>query len=44
MLSVDIGLAQWAMHSPNESAGAKDVEYIEKAIAQFYKSEIQILW
>ena len=44
VLSVDIGLAQWAMHSPNESAGAKDVEYMEKAIAQFYKSEIQVLW
>ncbi|MCR5188485.1 MAG: M18 family aminopeptidase [Treponema sp.] len=44
VLSVDIGLAQWAMHSPNESAGAKDVEYMEKAIAQFYKSDIQVIW
>lgn len=35
--SVDIGLAQWAMHSPFESAGSKDCEYLIKAISEFYK-------
>jgi len=40
--SVDIGLAQWAMHSPNESAGAKDPEYMVRAISEFYKSDICI--
>ncbi|WP_407426358.1 M18 family aminopeptidase [Treponema sp.] len=34
---VDIGLAQWAMHSPYETAGAKDAEYMVKAVEQFYK-------
>ena len=38
--SVDIGLAQWAMHSPYESAGAKDVEFLVKAIETFYSSKI----
>lgn len=36
ILSVDIGLAQWAMHSPFESAGSKDIEYLMKAITTFY--------
>lgn len=36
ILSVDIGLAQWAMHSPFESAGSKDIEYLIKAITTFY--------
>ena len=36
--TVDIGLAQWAMHSPYESAGSKDPEYMEKVIFEFYKS------
>jgi len=40
VLSVDIGLAQWAMHSPNESAGAKDPELMVKAIKQFYESDL----
>ncbi|MCR5725075.1 MAG: M18 family aminopeptidase [Treponema sp.] len=33
---VDIGLAQWAMHSPYETAGVKDVEYMIKAIRSLY--------
>ncbi len=33
---VDIGLPQWAMHSPYESAGVKDVEYLVKAVKQFF--------
>lgn len=37
-LSVDIGLAQWAMHSPVETAGAKDVDLMIKAVESFYKS------
>lgn len=40
--SVDIGLAQWAMHSPTESAGSKDPELMLKAIKAFYKSDIYI--
>ncbi len=36
--SVDIGLAQWAMHSPYESAGAKDPEMMTKVITEFYNS------
>lgn len=39
MVSVDIGLAQWAMHSPYESAGSKDPEYMEKAITAFYSGD-----
>ncbi|MCR4742005.1 MAG: M18 family aminopeptidase [Treponema sp.] len=42
ILSVDIGLAQWAMHSPNESGGAKDVELMIKAISEYYKNDIEI--
>ena len=34
--TVDIGLAQLAMHSPYETAGAKDVDYLIKAMAKFY--------
>ena len=34
---VDIGLAQWAMHSPYESAGAKDVESMIKVMKCFYR-------
>ena len=35
--SVDIGIAQWAMHSPFESAGAKDPELMRKAIKEYYE-------
>jgi len=35
--SLDIGLAQWAMHSPYESAGVKDIDFMIKAIEGFYK-------
>ena len=40
---VDIGLAQWAMHSPYETAGKKDVSYMIKAITEFYKSPFEII-
>ena len=40
--SVDIGLAQLAMHSPYESAGAKDLKYMMDALRCFYTSSIII--
>lgn len=36
--SVDIGLAQLAMHSANETSGTLDNEYMVKAIKEFYDS------
>ena len=38
--SVDIGLAQLAMHSCYETMGAKDLAYLEAAIAAFYAATI----
>lgn len=38
--SVDIGLAQLAMHSAYETAGAKDTEYLIKAAEAFYCSAL----
>lgn len=35
-LSVDIGLAQWAMHSPFESAGSDDAAHMARATELFY--------
>lgn len=35
---VDIGLAQWAMHSPYETAGTDDVEFMADSIKEFYRS------
>lgn len=34
--TVDIGLAQLAMHSALETAGAKDIDYLIKALRTFY--------
>lgn len=39
--TVDIGLAQLAMHSPYETAGAKDIEYLIKVLRLFYESKIK---
>jgi aspartyl aminopeptidase len=39
--AVDIGLAQLAMHSSFETAGAKDTEHLVRALAQFYSSAIK---
>lgn len=39
--SVDIGLAQWAMHSPMESAGAKDVDYMVEVVKSFYSNPVR---
>lgn len=38
--TLDIGLAQLAMHSSYETAGVKDVEYMEKGIRAFYETEV----
>ena len=38
--SVDIGLAQLAMHSSFETAGASDLEDLVKAIKEFYNSHL----
>lgn len=38
--SVDIGLAQLAMHSAYETAGIKDLDYLITAIKAFYSSNI----
>lgn len=35
--TADIGLAQLAMHSACETAGAKDIEYLIKALTAFYR-------
>ncbi|MCH5211459.1 MAG: M18 family aminopeptidase [Oscillospiraceae bacterium] len=37
----DIGLAQLAMHSVYETAGAKDAQYMESLLHEFYSSEIK---
>ena len=41
MNTVDIGLPQLAMHSAYETAGVKDMEYMVKAVTQFYASTIR---
>ena len=40
---VDIGLAQWAMHSPYESAGAEDVGSMIKAVKCFYSTRPPVM-
>ena len=37
--TVDIGLAQLAMHSPYETAGAKDTAYMIRLAQEFFASE-----
>lgn len=37
--SVDIGLPQWAMHSPMESGGVKDFEFMINALKEFFQRE-----
>ena len=39
--TVDIGLAQLAMHSAFETAGAKDTEYLVKALCEFYSRNMR---
>ena len=43
MNTVDIGLAQLAMHSAYETAGAKDVSYMIDALTAFYQTDIRVL-
>ena len=38
--SVDIGLAQLAMHSAYETAGSKDLDYLIKALVEFYSNSL----
>ncbi len=40
MSAVDIGLAQLAMHSSYETAGAHDVKHMINAIKRFYETEL----
>ena len=40
MNTVDIGLAQLAMHASYETAGCADVDYMIRALRQFYKTDI----
>lgn len=38
---VDIGLAQLAMHSPYETAGAADMDYLVRAMTEFYSTFVE---
>jgi aspartyl aminopeptidase len=38
--TVDIGLAQLAMHSPYETAGVQDTEYLLRAMETFFATPI----
>lgn len=40
LLTVDIGMAQLAMHSAYETAGVKDTDYLIDATRQFYNSRL----
>lgn len=40
MNTVDMGLAQLAMHSSYETAGVKDLEYLVRALREFYSSTV----
>ena len=41
--TLDIGLAQLAMHSSYETAGTKDVAYMINGMRAFYETEIRSL-
>ena len=42
VMSVDIGLAQWAMHSCLETAGCKDVEDLVRLMRTYYSLSLKI--
>ncbi|MBR0342081.1 MAG: hypothetical protein IJH64_07530 [Oscillospiraceae bacterium] len=42
IICADIGLGQWAMHSPVETAGSKDVEYMIDGIKAFYDAHLDV--
>lgn len=39
--TIDVGLAQLAMHSPYETAGVKDTDYMIQAVKAFFEASIQ---
>ncbi len=41
LVTVDIGMAQLAMHSSYETAGTADTEYLIQAMTAFYSSELK---
>ncbi|MBQ8433031.1 MAG: M18 family aminopeptidase [Clostridia bacterium] len=43
LITVDIGMAQLAMHSSYETAGTKDIGYLTAAMTAFYNSTLQAL-
>ena len=43
MLSVDIGMAQLAMHSAYETAGSADVDHLIAATEAFYNTELTVM-
>ena len=42
LITVDIGMAQLAMHSSYETAGVMDVAYLIDAMTSFYQSDITV--
>ena len=40
--TVDVGLAQLAMHSCYETGAVADVEYLARAIGAFYSCELEV--
>lgn len=40
LLSIDIGMAELAMHSSYETQGIKDIQYMIDGIQAFYETEI----
>ena len=40
--TVDIGLPQWAMHSPYETAGTKDTESFFRVAKEFFSSSVKM--
>ena len=43
MNTVDIGLAQLAMHSCYETAGCRDLDFMIQALKAFYETDIRAL-
>ena len=42
LYSVDIGLAQLAMHSPYETAGADDTDHLIRAMTAYYSASFSV--
>ncbi|MBR2801779.1 MAG: M18 family aminopeptidase [Erysipelotrichaceae bacterium] len=42
LLSLDIGMPQLAMHSPMETAGSRDVDYMIEGIEAYYAAHLQL--